>query len=80
MSPLDKARSRPRTRGDARRTLLGERGISLSGIARDLGKDISVVSRVNNGQRRSREIEGAIAHHLGLSVREAFPEWYPPGP
>jgi len=75
-SPLDKAQSRPRTRGEARRALLRERGVSLSDIARDLGKNLSVVSRVNGGQRRSREIEAAIAESLGLSVREAFPEWY----
>jgi transcriptional regulator with XRE-family HTH domain len=74
--PLDKAQSQPRTRGEARRALLRERGISLSDIARDLGKNLSVVSRVNGGQRRSREIEAAIARHLGLSVREAFPEWH----
>jgi len=56
--------------------------VSLSDIARDLGKNLSVVSRVNSGQRRSREIEAAIAQSLGLSVREAFPEWYgdPPRP
>ena len=78
--PLDKAQSRPRTRGEARRTLLRERGVSLSDIARSLGKDLSVVSRVNGGQRRSREIEAAIAHHLGLSIADAFPEWHPPEP
>lgn len=75
-SPLDKAQSRPRTRGEARRALLRERRVSLSDIARSLAKDLSVVSRVNNGQRRSREIEAAIAERLGLSLREAFPEWY----
>ena len=75
-TPLDKARSRPRTRGEARRALLRERGVSLSDVARDLGKNISVISRVNGGQRRSRTIERAIAERLGLSLREAFPEWY----
>jgi hypothetical protein len=75
-SPLDKAQSRPRTRGEARRALLRDRGVSLSAIARALGKNLSVVSRVNGGQRRSRLIEQAIARHLGLSVGEAFPEWY----
>ena len=75
-SPLDKAQSQPRTRGEARRALLRERGVSLSDIARDLGKNLSVVSRVNTGQRRSREIEAAIAEGLGLPVLEAFPEWY----
>jgi transcriptional regulator with XRE-family HTH domain len=75
-TPLDKAQSRPRTRGEARRALLRERGISLSDIARALGKNLSVVSRVNGGQRRSREIEQAIAQQLGLSVQQAFPEWY----
>lgn len=79
-SPLDKAQARPRTRGEARRTLLRERGISLSDIARDLGKNLSVVSRVNGGQRRSRQIEQAIARQLGLSVSEAFPEWYADDP
>jgi lambda repressor-like predicted transcriptional regulator len=73
---LDKAQTRPRTRGEARRALLRERGISLSDIARALGKDLSVVSRVNGAQRRSRQIEHAIAGRLGLSVSEAFPEWY----
>ena len=79
-SPLDKAQSRPRTRGEARRDLLRERGISLSDIARDLAKNLSVVSRVNRGQRRSRDIEEAIARALGLSLREAFPEWHPEPP
>jgi lambda repressor-like predicted transcriptional regulator len=76
-SPLDKAQSQPRTRREARLALLRERGVSLSDIARELDKNLSVVSRVNGGQRRSREIEAAIARALGLSVREAFPEWYP---
>lgn len=75
-SPLDKAQSQPRSWGEARRTLLRERGVSLSDIARALGKDLSVVSRVNGGERRSREIERAIAERLGLPVDEAFPEWY----
>jgi hypothetical protein len=48
----------------------------LSDIARGLGKDLSVVSRVNGGQRRSREIEEAIARQLSLSMPDAFPEWY----
>ena len=73
-TPLDKAKSR--TRGEARRALLRERGISLSDVARDLNKNVSVVSRVNGGQRRSRVIEHAIAERLKLSLREAFPEWY----
>ena len=55
---------------------MGERGVSLTKIARALGKDLSTVSRVNNGERRSREIEEAIAERLGLSVRDAFPEWH----
>ena len=75
-TPLDSAQARPRTLGEARRDLLRERGFSLSDIARDLGKSLSVVSRVNRGLRRSRDIEKAIAHALGLSLREAFPEWH----
>jgi lambda repressor-like predicted transcriptional regulator len=75
-TPLDKAQSRPRTRGEARRELLRERGTSLSDVARDLGKNLSVISRVNGGQRRSRAIERAIAERLGLPLAEVFPEWY----
>ena len=75
-TPLDKVQSRPRSRGEARRVLLRERGVTLSTLARALGKNLSVVSRVNSGQRRSREIERAIAQHLGLPLEEAFPEWH----
>jgi lambda repressor-like predicted transcriptional regulator len=75
-TPLDKAQSRPRSRGEARRVLLRERGVSLSDIARALRKDLSVVSRVNGSQRRSREIEQAIAQQLGLPIEQAFPEWH----
>ena len=50
--------------------------MSLSDVARDLGKNLSVVSRVNAGHRRSRVIEHAIAQRLGLPLPEAFPEWY----
>ena len=75
-TPLDKALSRPRTQGEARRALLRERGVSLSDVARDLRKNLSVVSRVNDGKRRSRAIESAIAHRLGLPLHEAFPEWH----
>ena len=50
--------------------------MSLSDVARDLGKNLSVVSRVNGGQRRSRVIEDTIAQRLGLPLPEAFPEWY----
>jgi plasmid maintenance system antidote protein VapI len=73
---LDEALARPRTPGEARRTLLRERGGSLATIARALGRDLSVVSRVNHGERRSHPIEEAIALRLGLSLEDAFPEWY----
>lgn len=75
-TPLDKALSRPRTWGEARRALLRDRGISLSDVARHLGKNLSVVSRVNASERRSKEIERAIAERLGLPLPQAFPEWY----
>jgi hypothetical protein len=55
---------------------LRDRGASLSEIARHLGKDVSSVSRVNRGQRRSRAIEHEIARRLGLSLHDAFPEWH----
>jgi hypothetical protein len=56
--------------------LLQERDVSLTDIARDLAKSLSLVSRVNRGQRRSQTIEREIARRLDLSEREAFPEWH----
>jgi hypothetical protein len=73
---LDEAQTRPRTPGEARLALLRERGISLSDIARHLGRDLSVVSRVNSGQRRSQVIEEEIARRLELSISDVFPEWH----
>jgi transcriptional regulator with XRE-family HTH domain len=58
--------------------LLRKRGVSLTDIARDLGKDVSSVSRVNLGQRRSVSIEQEIARRLDLSLANAFPEWHRP--
>jgi hypothetical protein len=72
---LAKVRAPPRKWGEARATLLKERGVSLVDVVRAFGKDLSFVSRVNRGQRRSQEIEAAIARRLGLSMGEAFPEW-----
>jgi hypothetical protein len=71
-----RAQTRPRTQGEARLVLLRERGISLSDIARDLGRNLSVISRVNRAQRRSRAIEQDIARRLRLSLEDAFPDWY----
>lgn len=73
---LDEAQARPRTRGEARLTLLRQRGICLADIARELGRDLSFVSRVNRGQRRSEVIEREIARRLDLPVPDAFPEWH----
>ena len=73
---LGEAQTRPRTLGEARLTLLRERGTCLADIARDLGRDLSIVSRVNRGQRRSEVIEREIARRLDLSVSDAFPERY----
>jgi lambda repressor-like predicted transcriptional regulator len=73
---LGRAQAQPRTHGEARLVLLRERGISLSDVARDLGRTVSVVSRVNRAQRRSQAIEQDIARRLGLSLEDAFPERY----
>ena len=75
-SPVDKARERRKTFGEARLALLRERQISLTDIAHSVGTSVSSVSRVNNGQRRSRMIERQIAQRLGLTEAEAFPEWH----
>ena len=71
----DEAQARPRTRGEAL-TLLREGGVTLASIARDLGRDLSVISRVNLGLRRSRRIEQEIVRRLGLALPDAFPEWH----
>jgi lambda repressor-like predicted transcriptional regulator len=75
-TPLDKALSEPRSRGEARRTLLRARGLTLADVARELGCHLSIVSRVNAAKKRSAVVERAIARRLGLRVRHAFPEWY----
>ena len=75
---LATVQAQPRTPGEARRALLRERGVSLSDIARGLERHLSVISRVNNGRRRSRAIEGEIARRLSLPLADAFPEWYEP--
>ena len=73
-NPLDKIRLR--SWGEARLALLHRRGFSLTDIANDLGKTLPAVSRVNQGHRRSMLIEQEIADRLGLSLSNAFPEWY----
>lgn len=73
-TPLDKARMEPRTLGEARRRLLLDRGHTLSALAKRFGRDLSLVSRVVSGKKRSRPIERKIARALGLPVEAAFPE------
>lgn len=75
---LERIQAQPRTLAEARITLLRARGASLTQIARDLGVDLSYVSRVNRGRRRSSKIEQAIAEQLGLRLPDAFPEWHGP--
>lgn len=48
--------------------------MTLADIARALDVDLSVVSRVNRGERRAARVELMIARSLGLSVTDAFPE------
>ena len=74
-SPLDRIRVRRRTFGEARLTLLRERGVSLTEIAHRLGVSLPAVSRVNRAERRSRAVEREIARRLGLTEAQAFPEW-----
>jgi hypothetical protein len=56
--------------------LLQKRDVSLTDIARDLGKSLSLVSRVNRGPRRSQTSEREIARRLDLAEQQAFPEWH----
>src|SRR5262245_59959189 len=75
-TPLDKAVSQPRTRGEARRALLRARGVTLAALARRLGCHLSIVSRVNAGKKRSAAVERATAREVRLPLPQAFPEWY----
>src|SRR6266536_1839854 len=74
--PGDAALAQSRTRGEARRALLRARGLTLAALARELACDLSVVSRVNAGKKRSAPVEHAIARRLGVPLERAFPEWY----
>jgi transcriptional regulator with XRE-family HTH domain len=59
-----------------RKALLRQRNRTLKELARRLGVSLGHVSRVVSGERHSPRIERAVARALGLSLREAFPEWY----
>ena len=76
-SPLDKARSRPKTFGEARFMFLREPRLSLSEIARSLGVGLPMVSRVNKGERRSQPIEREIAspHAHGRTSVPRMARW-----
>ena len=53
-------------------------GSSLADIARELGVRATTVSSVSQGYRRSRRIEAAIAHKLGLTAERLWEARYPP--
>jgi transcriptional regulator with XRE-family HTH domain len=59
-----------------RKALLRKRRGAISQIAAREGVTKGHVSRVAAGERRSPEIEKAIAKVLGLPVATVFPEWY----
>lgn len=59
-----------------RKAALRRRRGSLTAIAERLGVSLGHVSRVVSGERRSPRLERAIARSLGMSLRQAFPEWY----
>lgn len=49
-------------------------GSSLSQIARELGVQTSTVASVSRGTCRSRRIQAAISHKLGLEPEHLWPE------
>ncbi|WP_085953253.1 helix-turn-helix domain-containing protein [Caulobacter vibrioides] len=55
---------------------LHARGLSIGGIARNLGVTKNSVSLVCRGYRRSRRLEQAIAHALDLEPARLWPERY----
>lgn len=64
----------PRTLGEARLALLRAEGLTLSALARELERDVSLVSRVVAGKQRSRFVEQALARKLGMQLWALFPE------
>lgn len=53
-------------------------GSSLADVARELGVKATTVTSVSQGYRRSRRIEAAIAHKLGIAPDQLWPDRYPP--
>lgn len=59
------------------RLLLFDREITRSDLAREIGYDLSQVSRALSGTKRpSRRLAVAISRALGEPVQDLFPEWY----
>lgn len=57
------------------RDLRLERGLSQEALARKAGLSLGAVRQVETGRRRPRlRTARAIAHALGVSVDEVFPE------
>ena len=57
---------------------LKKRGVTLSQIARELGKSPSTVAAVSQGRVKSHAIQQAICRHLGLDhPSEIWPDRYP---
>lgn len=52
------------------------RGVTFSGIARELGLKPPTVIIVCQGHRTSRRVDVAIAQALGVTAQDLFPERY----
>lgn len=59
------------------RSLIYEKGATLSDIARISGKSHSSITRVINGESRSRDIATMISNFLGKPVDVLWPGKYP---
>lgn len=51
-------------------------GSSLAKISRELGVTCATVSIVNQGHKRSRRVEDAIAQKLGTTPEKLYPDRY----
>ncbi|TDS94889.1 helix-turn-helix domain-containing protein [Pelagimonas phthalicica] len=57
---------------------LKKRGVTLSQIARELGKSPSTITAVSQGRVKSHMVQEAICRHLGKShPSEIWPDRYP---
>ena len=55
------------------KTLMLRQGVTVSGLARELGVPLNYITRVVDGSRRFPRVRAHLAQRLGYPVEELFP-------